>query len=99
MTIHLRIDNASERHTRFTVFVNGGNCGQLCMRNDEFDGFAHIVAIGTNPDDEDVFVLSGQTWDELERIRDCQKQENDGERIDDSNRERDRDRCQNELSS
>ena len=33
--IHLRADSANGRHTKFTVFMNGANCGQLCMTEDE----------------------------------------------------------------
>ncbi len=35
MKLHLRADEANDTHTRFTVFMNGANCGQLCMRTEE----------------------------------------------------------------
>ena len=35
LLIHLRADSANGKHTRFTVFVNSVNCGQLCMLEDD----------------------------------------------------------------
>ena len=35
MEVHLRGDEATGKHTRFTVFMNGANCGQLCMSEEE----------------------------------------------------------------
>ena len=46
MKIHLRADNASPSHVTFTVFVNGGNSGQLRMTLDEGTSFHQIVAHG-----------------------------------------------------
>mgnify|MGYP001599406432 CR=1 FL=1 len=34
MKLHIRLDQSHASHTRFTVFVNGANCGQLCMRTE-----------------------------------------------------------------
>ncbi len=31
----LRADEANGRHTKFTVFMNGANCGQLIMTEEE----------------------------------------------------------------
>jgi hypothetical protein len=31
MNIHLRADHTNPEHTRFTVFIDGKNCGQLCL--------------------------------------------------------------------
>lgn len=28
-------------HTRVRVFMNGANCGELCFRNEEFQGVKH----------------------------------------------------------
>ncbi len=39
----IRADSANGTHTRFTVFMNGANCGQLCMRQDEAIFFHHLV--------------------------------------------------------
>ena len=46
MKITLRADEANGAHTRFTVFVNGANAGQLCMREDEATSFYQIVSMG-----------------------------------------------------
>lgn len=43
MKLHLRADEANGMHTTFTVFMNGGNCGQLTMREDEAVFFHHLV--------------------------------------------------------
>ena len=31
MLLKFRIDSTGPKHTRFTVFQDHGNCGQLCM--------------------------------------------------------------------
>lgn len=41
--LHLRADEANGTHTRFTVFMNGANCGQLCMRQDEAVFFHDVI--------------------------------------------------------
>lgn len=46
MKIHLRADEANETHTKFTVFVNDVNCGQLCMKREEAFHF-HDMIIGS----------------------------------------------------
>jgi hypothetical protein len=43
MKTHLRADSANGKHTRFTVFMNGGNCGQLCMTEEEAIYFHEII--------------------------------------------------------
>jgi len=45
MRVHLRADEATGEHTKFTVFMNGGNCGQLCMKEDEAIFFHHLVSL------------------------------------------------------
>jgi hypothetical protein len=49
MKVTLRADDVNQSHTRFTVFVNGGNCGQLCMVNTEAIAFYMIVNNGCHP--------------------------------------------------
>ena len=44
--IHLRADSANGRHTRFTVFMNGVNCGQLCMLESEACFFRDALTFG-----------------------------------------------------
>ena len=43
MQLHLRADEANGTHTKFTVFLNGANCGQLCMREEESIYFHELV--------------------------------------------------------
>ena len=35
--INLRVNDKYPRHSKITVFVNGANCGDLCLRIEEFD--------------------------------------------------------------
>ena len=44
--IHLRADSANGRHTRFTVFMNDVNCGQLCMLENEATFFRDALTFG-----------------------------------------------------
>ena len=55
----MRADECNPTHTRFTVFVNGANCGQLCMRADEATSFHQIVSLGCC-DKVDEFRSSGK---------------------------------------
>ena len=41
--INLRADEANGQHTKVTVFMNGANCGQLIMREEEAVFFHHVV--------------------------------------------------------
>jgi len=58
MKIHLRADEATGVHTRFTVFVNGQNSGQLCLNEAEAATFYMILSHGCHKD-FDEFVGSG----------------------------------------
>ena len=58
--VHLRADRADGTHTRFTVFINGGNCGQLCMREDEAIYFHEVIGRSTYKLPEDEFISSGR---------------------------------------
>ena len=44
--IHLRADSTNGKHTRFTVFMNGVNCGQLCMLESEANFFRDTLTFG-----------------------------------------------------
>lgn len=46
MKIHYRFDSTDGHHTRATIFVNGANCGSLCMSPDEADWFYLVLDIG-----------------------------------------------------
>lgn len=41
--LHLRADKANGEHIRFTVFMHGANCGQLCMTEEEAVQFHEII--------------------------------------------------------
>ena len=43
MRIKCRIDSQNPGHTRFTVFQDGGNCGQLCMDTEAAELFFDIL--------------------------------------------------------
>ena len=61
MKLHLRADNVNTFHVRFTVFINGANCGQLVMTVDEAT-FFHGIIMSTNfkqPEDE---IYSSGKW-------------------------------------
>lgn len=51
MRIRIRIDENNPRHTRFTVFVDGGNCGTLTMLSVEAFVFFNILQYGADPAD------------------------------------------------
>lgn len=56
MKLHIRIDDCNLRHTRFTAFVNGANCGTLTLCNDEFTKLLTWLRLGKR---ENEFVVTG----------------------------------------
>jgi len=62
MKIILRAIEVNAQHTHFIVFVNGANCGKLCMSNEEAIAFYLIVLNGCNSK-LDTFLGQGQ-WEE-----------------------------------
>lgn len=46
MKIHWRIDESNITHTRLTLFLNGQNCGQLCIGTDDVVSFLMIQQNG-----------------------------------------------------
>ena len=59
MKIHLRADSCNPAHLHFTVFINGQNCGQLCMAPEDAATFHMVLSHGlTLPSDS--FVSSGE---------------------------------------
>lgn len=68
MKIHLRADEANGTHTKFTVFMNGADCGQLCMSEEEAALFEGIV-IHSNfrIPGEDEYYSSGHWTKEVEK--------------------------------
>jgi len=51
MQITLRANEVTTEHTHFTVFINGANCGSLCMKPAEAHAFYMIVEKGCLPTD------------------------------------------------
>lgn len=73
--VHLKADSANGVHTRFTIFMNGANCGQLCMREDEAIFFHDLVAQSNWPlKGKDVVITSGHWFKKTEK-----EKENDEE--------------------
>jgi len=60
MKLHLRADSVNCFHVRFTVFMNGANCGQLCMTVDEGFFFHDIVLQSSHRTKQDNIYSSGQ---------------------------------------
>lgn len=58
--VHLRADKANGVHTTFTVFMNGGNCGQLTMRDDEAVHFYKMLESTSWKIPEDEFRGTGK---------------------------------------
>lgn len=67
MKIHLRADRANGAHTSFTVFMNGGNCGALTMREDEALFFHDTLIRSTWLLKTDEIVASGKWFKEKEK--------------------------------
>lgn len=61
MKIHLRFDASNAEHTCATLFLNGKNCGQLCMGTEDVVVFHDILAVGCRAVDQ--FVSSGVVYD------------------------------------
>ena len=53
MRIKCRIDSQNPEHTRFTVFQDGGNCGQLVMDTEAAKLFFNILEWGMMENSED----------------------------------------------
>jgi len=44
--INLRINDKYPHHSKITVFVNGTNCGDLCLRIEEYYTLFELLALG-----------------------------------------------------
>jgi len=60
MKIHLRADEADGQHTKFTIFMNGANCGQLVMNEDEAVFFHDLVMLTGYKLSTDELISSGR---------------------------------------
>ena len=68
MRIHIRFDSSNIIHTRFTIFINGGNCGQLCMRTNEACNFHQLLQMACSIAPEiDQFLSSGKVYSEEDK--------------------------------
>jgi len=61
MKVYLRADEANGTHTKFTVFMNGANCGQLIMTEAEAV-FIHDVILRTKHRIEGDELRSSGRW-------------------------------------
>ncbi len=52
LNLHLRIDVSNEVHTRFTIFEDGANCGEICMSSFGFYQFCDMLFNGQVPFDD-----------------------------------------------
>lgn len=59
--LHLKADSANGKHTKVTVFMNGVNCGQLCMLEKEAI-FLHDIIILSNHKIKEDDVYSSGKW-------------------------------------
>jgi len=60
MKVHLRADEANGTHTKFTVFMNGANCGQLIMTEDEAVYFHEVMSRTSYKREGDEIYSSGK---------------------------------------
>lgn len=44
--INIRMNHQDSQHTHTTIFMNGGNCGRLIFRNNEYEVFVKVIALG-----------------------------------------------------
>lgn len=59
--VHLRADSANGEHTKFTVFMNGANCGRLTMKEKEAIFFHDTIMRSTWPlKGKDEVITSGK---------------------------------------
>ena len=66
MRLHLRIESENPARTRFTLFVNGANCGPAqTMRSEEFRKFAEMLALGKRENELEVTGAESDTRHKL----------------------------------
>lgn len=59
MKIHLRADSVTKEHTRITVFIDGKNCGDLCLGTEDARVFCNVIADGVSAGNIGNFITSG----------------------------------------
>ena len=52
MKLHIRFDESNAAHTRATFFMNGKNCGQLTIGDEDLLNFLLLIRNGLHPTDE-----------------------------------------------
>lgn len=63
MKIHLHYHDSNETHTRITVFIDGANCGELCLNTKDIVTFQLIICAGCVLK-MDHFISTGRIWDD-----------------------------------
>ena len=63
MILKFRIDYISSRHTRFTVFQDHGNCGQLCMEKGPAALLMEVLSNGHMMDLDADFIFEVEEFD------------------------------------
>lgn len=61
MKVHIRYHDVNAVHTRVTVFIDGANCGTLCINTKDDFAFQSIIQKGCHPT-LDEFRVSGRPW-------------------------------------
>lgn len=77
MKVHLRADSADGVHTKFTVFMSGVNCGQLCMTEDEAVFFHQLIVTSPwkmNMFNDEIFTSGRWTKEVEEGGQECHSQ-------------------------
>jgi len=67
--LHLRADEADGTHTKFTVFMNGGNCGQLCMTEAEAIYFEARITLSKYETTGDEVRSTGKWFKEIPEVK------------------------------
>ena len=67
MKIHLRADSTNKEHTCFTIFIDGKNCGNLCMGTEDAQLFSYFIKRGASAEDpgRNIFLTSGNWHPEI----------------------------------
>lgn len=47
MRLHIKIDDENEVHTKITIFIDGANCGQLCLSSGDWPVVKNVLSEGT----------------------------------------------------
>ena len=62
MKIHIRFEGSNPTHTRMTFFLDGKNCGRLCVGTEDVVTLSMILRNGISRN-MDTYVESGKVYD------------------------------------